>query len=99
MTETMVKTEVQGRVAILTLNRPKALNALSDALIEELYAAMLAFDNDENIGAMVLTGNEKAFAAGADITAMQDFTYEDVYKRSEERRVGKELRSQCAAYE
>lgn len=80
MTETMVKTEVQGRVAILTLNRPKALNALSDALIEELYAAMLAFDNDENIGAMVLTGNEKAFAAGADITAMQDFTYEDVYK-------------------
>lgn len=80
MNESLVKTEVQGRVAILTLNRPKALNALNDAVISELYAALKQFDNDADIGAMVLTGNEKAFAAGADIAAMQGLTYMDVYK-------------------
>src|SRR5690606_37315073 len=77
----LVKTEVRGRVALLTLNRPKALNALSNDVIGELAAAMRAFDADENIGAMVLTGSEKAFAAGADIGAMQGWSYMDVYKQ------------------
>lgn len=80
MSEPLVKVEVQGRVGVLTLNRPKMLNALNDALISELYAAMKKFDTDENIGAMVVTGNEKAFAAGADIGAMQAYDYMDVYK-------------------
>ncbi|PLC54416.1 enoyl-CoA hydratase [Pollutimonas nitritireducens] len=77
----LVKTEVRGRVGLLTLNRPKALNALSNDVIAELAAAMRAFDADENIGAMVLTGSEKAFAAGADIGAMQGWSYMDVYKQ------------------
>lgn len=81
MSEPLVKTEVHGRVALLTLNRPKALNALSNEVIDELAEAMRAFDTDENIGAMVLTGNEKAFAAGADISAMQGWNYMDVYKQ------------------
>lgn len=80
MSEPLVKTEVIGRVAVLTLNRPKALNALSNEVISELYAAMKQYDTDDNIGAMVLTGNEKAFAAGADIAAMKDFDYMTVYK-------------------
>lgn len=80
MSESLVKVEVRGRVGLLTLNRPKVLNALSNAVIAELAAAMRAFDSDENIGAMVLTGNEKAFAAGADISAMAQWSYMDVYK-------------------
>lgn len=80
MTEPLIKKHTQGRVAVLTLNRPKALNALNNDLISELYAAMRQYDADDNIGAMVLTGNEKAFAAGADISAMQDWDYMDVYK-------------------
>lgn len=81
MTAAMVKTEVRGRVALITLDRPKALNALSNELINELAEAMRKFDADEAIGAMVLTGSEKAFAAGADISAMQDWSYTDVYKQ------------------
>ncbi len=81
MSEPLVKTEVRGRVALLTLNRPKALNALSNEVIDELAEAMRAFDADDNIGAMVLTGSEKAFAAGADISAMQGWNYMDVYKQ------------------
>ncbi|MBP6018985.1 MAG: enoyl-CoA hydratase [Burkholderiaceae bacterium] len=81
MSEPLVKTEVHGRVALLTLNRPKALNALSNEVIDELAEAMRAFDADDNIGAMVLTGSEKAFAAGADISAMQGWNYMDVYKQ------------------
>ncbi|MBB5215737.1 enoyl-CoA hydratase [Parapusillimonas granuli] len=77
----LVKVEVVGRVGVLTLNRPKALNALSNEVIDELAEAMRAFDADDNIGAMVLTGNEKAFAAGADIGAMQNWSYMDVYKK------------------
>ena len=69
-----------GRVGLITLNRPKALNALNDALMDELGAALLAFDADENIGAIVITGSEKAFAAGADIGAMATWSYMDVYK-------------------
>jgi enoyl-CoA hydratase len=62
------------------LNRPNALNALSDALIDELVFALQQFDEDENIQCMVVTGNEKAFAAGADIAMMADFSYMDAYK-------------------
>lgn len=80
MSEPLVKTEVRGRVAIITLNRPKALNALSNEVIDELADALRGFDADENIGAMVLTGSEKAFAAGADIGAMAGWSYMDVYK-------------------
>jgi len=79
MSESFVLAETRGRVGLLTLNRPKALNALNDALMDELGAALLAYEADENIGAIVLTGSEKAFAAGADIGAMKDWTYMDVY--------------------
>src|SRR4249920_1216531 len=72
--------ETRGRVGLITLNRPKQLNALNDALMNELGDALAAFENDEGIGAIVITGNEKAFAAGADIGAMKDWTYLDVYK-------------------
>ncbi|UCG97200.1 MAG: enoyl-CoA hydratase [Burkholderiales bacterium] len=70
----------QGRVGLVTLNRPKALNALNDALMDELGAALRAFDADEGIGAIVIAGSEKAFAAGADIGAMKDWSYMDVFK-------------------
>jgi enoyl-CoA hydratase len=73
-------TETRGRVALITLNRPKALNALNDALMDELGAALLGFDRDDAIGAIVLTGSDRAFAAGADIAAMADWSYMDVYK-------------------
>ncbi len=72
--------ETRGRVALITLNRPKQLNALNDALMNELGDAMLAFDANDDIGAMVITGSDKAFAAGADIGAMATWTYMDVYK-------------------
>ncbi len=72
--------ETRGKVGLITLNRPKQLNALNDALMIELGAALLAFDADESIGAIVITGSEKAFAAGADIGAMASWTYMDVYK-------------------
>ncbi len=67
--------ETQGRVGVIRLNRPKALNALCDQLMQELGAQLLAFDADPAIGAIVLTGSEKAFAAGADIKEMQNRTY------------------------
>jgi enoyl-CoA hydratase len=72
--------ETRGRVGLVTLNRPKQLNALNDALMTELGDALLEFDADEAIGAIVLTGNDKAFAAGADIGAMATWSYMDVYK-------------------
>jgi enoyl-CoA hydratase len=71
--------ETKGRVGIIRLNRPKALNALCDALIRELGTALDAFEADTNIGAVVLTGSDKAFAAGADIKEMQSRSYMDVY--------------------
>ncbi|MEZ0309117.1 MAG: enoyl-CoA hydratase [Ramlibacter sp.] len=74
-----VRTEA-GKVGIITLNRPKQLNALNDRLMDELGAALKAFDADAAIGCMILTGSEKAFAAGADIGAMANYTYADVYK-------------------
>src|SRR6266446_6792877 len=71
--------ETRGRVGIVTLNRPKVLNALNDALMNELGDALAKFDADEGIGAIVITGSDKAFAAGADIGAMKDRGFRDVY--------------------
>jgi enoyl-CoA hydratase len=79
MSESFILAETRGRVGLLTLNRPKALNALNDTLMDQLGAALLAFDADDGIGAIVITGSEKAFAAGADIGAMKDWSYMDVY--------------------
>jgi enoyl-CoA hydratase len=67
--------ETHGRVGLIRLNRPAALNALCDALMEELGSQLLAFDDDSSIGAIILTGNEKAFAAGADINEMKERTH------------------------
>jgi len=75
-----ILSETRGRVGLITLNRPKALNALNDALMDELGDALARFDADEAVGAIVLTGSDKAFAAGADIGAMKDWGYMDVYK-------------------
>ncbi len=72
--------ERRDRVGLITLNRPKALNALNDALMDELGAALRSFDADEGISAVVITGSEKAFAAGADIAAMNDWSYMDVFR-------------------
>ena len=72
--------ETRGRVGLLTLNRPKQLNALNDQLMDELGDALLKFDADEGIGAIVITGSDKAFAAGADIAAMAEWSYMDVFK-------------------
>ena len=71
--------ETKGRVGIIRLNRPKALNALCDALVRELGQALDVFEADANIGAVVLTGSDKAFAAGADIKEMKDKTFIDAY--------------------
>jgi enoyl-CoA hydratase len=72
--------EVRDRTGLITLNRPKALNALDDTLMNELGAALGAFDADAAIGAIVIFGGERAFAAGADVRAMKDWTYMDVYQ-------------------
>jgi len=72
--------ETRERVGLVTLNRPKQLNALNDALMNELGAALEAFDADDGVGAIVITGNAKAFAAGADIGAMATWSYMDVYR-------------------
>ncbi len=74
-----VRTEA-GKVGVITLNRPKQLNALNDQLMIELGAALKAFDADPLIGCMILTGSEKAFAAGADIGAMAGYSFADAYK-------------------
>ena len=74
-----VRTE-GGKVGIVTLNRPKALNALNGELMDELGTALKAFDQDEAIGCMIITGSEKAFAAGADISAMTQRHFSDIYK-------------------
>jgi enoyl-CoA hydratase len=72
--------ETRGKVGLITLNRPKAMNALNDTLIDEIGAAFDGFEADENIGCIVITGSEKAFAAGADIGAMAGWNFMDVYK-------------------
>jgi enoyl-CoA hydratase len=80
MTYETILVETIGKVGLVRLNRPQVLNALNDQLMTELGDALMAFDSDDNIGAMVVTGSDKAFAAGADIGAMSSFTYMDVYK-------------------
>ncbi len=71
--------ETRGHVGLITLNRPKALNALNAALVKELVQALDAYEADNEIGAIVITGSEKAFAAGADIKEMKDKTFMDAY--------------------
>ena len=80
MTYENIVVETREKVGLIQLNRPKALNALNDALMTELGTALLAFDADDNIGCIIITGSEKAFAAGADIAAMANYTYMDVFK-------------------
>lgn len=79
----MILTETRGRVGLITLNRPKALNALNNQLLSEMMDALDAFDKDDNIGAMVITGSEKVFAAGADIKEMADKSAQEM-KESEQ---------------
>ncbi len=74
-----IQVETEGRVGIVTLNRPQALNALNSQLIGELTCALQGFEADEGIGAIVITGSEKAFAAGADIKEMAPKSYQEVY--------------------
>jgi len=72
--------ETRGKVGVVILNRPQALNALSPELMRELAAALDAFESDDNVGCMIVTGSDKAFAAGADIKAMKEKSYMDVFK-------------------
>lgn len=77
----MIEVRVEAdKVGIITLNRPKQLNALNDQLMDELGAALKAFDADEAIGCMIVTGSERAFAAGADIAAMAKLNFAEAYK-------------------
>jgi 1,4-dihydroxy-2-naphthoyl-CoA synthase len=78
MSEATITSETRGKVGIITLNRPKAMNALNGQLITEMNAALDRFDADSNIGCIILTGSEKAFAAGADIREMKDKTFAEV---------------------
>ncbi|MGA8784326.1 MAG: enoyl-CoA hydratase-related protein, partial [Polaromonas sp.] len=80
MNEQAILVDTRGRVGVITLNRPQQLNALNDALMDALGDALLAFDRNDAIGAIVITGSAKAFAAGADIAAMADWSYMDVYQ-------------------
>jgi enoyl-CoA hydratase len=86
MSESPILTDTRGegarRTGLITLNRPKQLNALNDALMDALGAALLAFDADEGIGCIVITGSDKAFAAGADITAMATKSYADALREN-----------------
>jgi len=72
--------ETQGKVGLIRLHRPQVLNALNDQLMEELGTALRQFDASEDIGCIVITGNEKAFAAGADIATIANYTYMDTFK-------------------
>ena len=84
MTYENILTDLRGngplKTGLITLNRPKQLNALNDTLMDELGAALQAYDADDSVGCIVITGSEKAFAAGADISAMATWGYMDVYK-------------------
>jgi len=72
-------TEQKGRVGLVTLNRPKQMNALNPKLMQELGLALQGFDAEDGVGCIIITGNEKAFAAGADIGVMQNFGYMDAF--------------------
>ncbi len=76
----LILAETRGKVGVITLNRPRQMNALNAQLMQELADALYGYDADDTIGAIVITGNEKAFAAGADIVAMKDWDFIDVYK-------------------
>jgi enoyl-CoA hydratase len=82
MSYELILAETKGRVGVITLNRPKQMNALNAQLMQELAKALYAFDADDGVGCIVITGNEKAFAAGADIAAMKDFGYMDAYRQN-----------------
>src|SRR5262245_40490804 len=71
--------ELRDEVGLVTLNRPSALNALNSALIDELNQALVRFESDAGVGCIVITGSDKAFAAGADVKEMADKTYVDAY--------------------
>lgn len=79
MTYANILVSKQDKVGLITLNRPQALNALNDALVDELGLALDGFEADDAIGCIVITGSEKAFAAGADISMMAKFSYMDAY--------------------
>ena len=79
MSYDLIKVEHKGRVGVITLNRPKQLNALNPELMQEVGVALQAFDAHADVGAIVITGNEKAFAAGADIGVMKDYSYMDAF--------------------
>jgi enoyl-CoA hydratase len=93
MTYEFIKVERRERVGLITLNRPKQLNALNPPLMQELGKALHEFDADEAIGAIVLTGTEKAFAAGADIGVMKDYSYMDAFMANYITRDWEHLRS------
>ena len=97
MTYELIVTSTQGpdsrQVGIVTLNRPKQLNALNNELMDELGSAMKAFDADDSIGCIILTGSEKAFAAGADIGAMASYSFADVYNNDYITRNWEQIRS------
>ena len=80
MSYNTILTKVDGKVATITLNRPQVLNALNDELMDELGAALIGFDADDNIGCIIITGSEKAFAAGADIAKMAKYEFHEVYR-------------------
>ncbi len=82
MTYEMIIAEVKGKVGLITINRPKAYNALNSTVMREMVDALTTFDADDNIGAMVIAGSEKAFAAGADIKEMSGKTAVDMFKGS-----------------
>lgn len=81
MSYELILAELRGRVGLVTLNRPQAMNALNNQLMRELMDALAAFDKNETVGAMVITGNEKAFAAGADIKEMADRSIQQMMDR------------------
>jgi enoyl-CoA hydratase len=77
-----ILTQTEGKVALITLNRPQVLNALNDELMDELGDALLKFDADDAIACIVITGSEKAFAAGADISKMAQYDFQDTYRNN-----------------
>ncbi|HZE61759.1 MAG TPA: enoyl-CoA hydratase [Burkholderiales bacterium] len=80
MSYDLIEVEHKGRVGLITLNRPRQMNALNPQLMQELGVALQGFDAQDDVGAIVITGNEKAFAAGADIGVMKDYSYMDAFK-------------------
>ena len=77
-----ILTQTEGKVALITLNRPQVLNALNDELMDELGDALLKFDADDAIACIVITGSEKAFAAGADIGKMDKLDFQEAYRNN-----------------